>query len=215
MTVATEPAATAADPEAVTASELQHDIPDVPIYRLSVAQYHAMGRAGILDEDAPVELLEGWLAQKMTKHRPHTLATLLLRRALERLIEAGWYVDSQEPVTTADSEPEPDIAVVRGDPRDYPDRHPGPHDVALVVEVAESSLRQDRGPKKRVYAAGGIPVYWIVNLEARQIEVYTEPHTSRKASGYRQRHDYGDAVMIPVVLDGDEVGHLNVRDLLP
>src|SRR5713101_2463260 len=89
-----------------TASET--DIPDVPIYRLTVAQYHAMARAGILDEDAPVELLEGWLVQKMTKYRPHTLATLLVRRNLERLLPRGWYLDSQEPIAMPDSEPEPD-----------------------------------------------------------------------------------------------------------
>jgi Uma2 family endonuclease len=207
MSVASEPAITASDP--------QQDIPDVPIYRLSVAQYHAMARAGILDEDAPVELLEGWLVRKMTKYRPHTLATLLVRQGLERLIRAGWYVDSQEPVTTVDSEPEPDIVVVRGEPRDYPDRQPGPQDVALVVEVAESSLRQDRGPKKRVYAAGRIPVYWIVNLKARQIEVYTEPYLTRKTSVYRQHRDYGESDTIPVVLDGAEVGSLAVHELLP
>src|SRR6266852_5662098 len=84
-------------------------IPDVPIYRLTVAQYHAMARAGILDEDAPVELLEGWLVQKMTKHRPHVLATELGRRALERLIPPGWHVAHQDPITAADSEPEPDL----------------------------------------------------------------------------------------------------------
>src|ERR1051326_582564 len=105
MTVASEPILSASDPQ----DEIPHDkIPDVPIYRLTVAQYHAMARAGILDEDAPVELLEGWLVQKMTKHRPHTLATLLIRRCLERLLPAGWYLDSQEPIACPESEPEPD-----------------------------------------------------------------------------------------------------------
>src|SRR5436190_15644434 len=88
------------------------DIPDVPIYRLSVEQYHAMARAGILDEDAPAELLEGWLVQKMTKYPAHRVATHRVRRALERLVAVGWYVDSQEPITLPDSEPEPDVVVV-------------------------------------------------------------------------------------------------------
>src|SRR5205807_4066795 len=102
MTIAAQPTA----PPAPAAEE--GDVPTEPIYRLSVAQYHAMARHGILDEDAPVELLEGWLVQKMTKHRPHSRCTHRTRRALERILPAGWYVDTQEPVTTAESEPEPD-----------------------------------------------------------------------------------------------------------
>src|SRR5437867_265346 len=82
-------------------------IPDVPIYRLTVAQYHAMAAAGILTEDDPVELLEGWLVQKMTKHRPHSRCTHRTRQALERLVPAGWHVEAQEPIAMADGEPEP------------------------------------------------------------------------------------------------------------
>lgn len=190
-------------------------IPDVPIYRLSVEQYHAMARAGILTEDDPVELLEGWLVQKMTKHRPHVIATGLVRRELERLLPSGWYVAIQDPITTAESEPEPDVAVVRGEERDYPDRHPGPQDVPLVVEIADSSLEQDRGAKKRLYARAGIAVYWIVNLVERQIEIYTEPTGPAANPDYRQRRDYGLADSIPVVLDGAEIFSLAVRDLLP
>jgi hypothetical protein len=98
-------------------------IPDVPIYRLTVAQYEAMASAGILTEDDSVELLEGWLVRKMTKNRPHIIAAGLARRALERLIPSGWHVAIQDPIATVDSEPEPDLAVVRGEERDYPDRH--------------------------------------------------------------------------------------------
>jgi Uma2 family endonuclease len=207
MTVATEPAVTATDP--------QPDIPDVPIYRLTVEQYHAMARAGILDEDAPVELLEGWLVQKMTKRPLHRLVTGLVREALERTVPDGYFVDAQEPITIAPSEPEPDAAVIRGTRLDYRDRHPDARDAPLVVEVADTSLRTDQGAKKRIYARAGIPVYWIVNLKARQIEVYTEPHTTPKTSAYRQRRDYKASDTVPVVLDGAEVGSLAVHELLP
>lgn len=81
---------------------------------LSVAQYHELIRAGILTEDAPVELLEGRLVTKMPKDPPHRLATGLLREALQKVVPEGWYVDSQEPVTLSDGEPEPDVMVVRG-----------------------------------------------------------------------------------------------------
>jgi Uma2 family endonuclease len=207
MSITAEPTATHAPREPA--------IPDVPIYRLSVEQYHAMARAGILTEDDPVELLEGWLVQKMTKYRPHVIATGLVRRALERLLPAGWYVAVQDPITTADSEPEPDVAVVRGEERDYPDRHPGPGDVPLVVEVADSSLTQDQGAKKRLYAGAGIAVYWIVNLIDGRIEVYADPTGPVPAPSYRQQHLYGPAETIPVVLDGAEIGSLPVRELLP
>src|SRR5689334_23190287 len=89
-------------------------IPDVPIYRLSVEQYHTMARAGILKEGAPVELLEGWLVPKMTQNPPHRLAAGLVQDALAGLIPAGWHVQIGNPVTTEDSEPEPDVAVIRG-----------------------------------------------------------------------------------------------------
>jgi Uma2 family endonuclease len=190
-------------------------IPTVPIYRLSVDQYHAMAEHGILGEDDPVELLEGWLVQKMTKHPPHTLTTLLARRALERILIDGWFVSSQEPITTVESEPEPDVFVVRGEPRDFGKRQPVPEDVALVVEVADSSLRQDRDTKKRVYARARIPVYWIANLIERQFEVYTDPTGPAEQPDYRQHQAYGPADEIPVVLDGQEIGRLSVCDLLP
>jgi Uma2 family endonuclease len=98
-----------------------------------------MGRAGILTSDDRVELLEGLLVTQMNKTPAHTLATALLREELAALLPAGWYVRSQDPITLAASEPEPDLAVVRGTPRDYRDRHPGPGDVAVVVEIADAA----------------------------------------------------------------------------
>lgn len=190
-------------------------VPDVPIYRLSVEQYQAMAQAGILTEDDPVELLEGWLVYKMTKNRPHSVATRRTRRALERVAPAGWYVDSQEPITTGDSEPEPDVFVARQELADNLQRHPGPGEVALVVEVADTTLQQDRETKKRVYARAGIPVYWIVNLIERRIELYTDPTGPAEASDYRHRRDVGPDESVPVLLDGKEVGRLAVAELLP
>jgi Uma2 family endonuclease len=190
-------------------------VPDVPIYRLSVEQYHAMAEAGILTEDDPVELVEGWLVQKMTKKRPHSLATSFVRRAFDGVLPRGWYVDSQEPFTTGDSEPEPDVMVVRGALRDYPDGHPGAEQIAVVVEVADTSLRTDRGTKKRAYARAGIPIYWIVNLVERRVEVFTVPSGPAEEPDYRERHDYGPDENVPVLLGGDEVGSLPVAELLP
>jgi Uma2 family endonuclease len=185
------------------------------IWRLSVDQYHAMIDAAILDEDDPVELLEGLLVTKMSKNTAHVLAKRLLLEALRAILPAGWFLDEQDPVTTADSEPEPDTAVIRGSPRDYSVRHPGPEDVAIIIEVADSSLRRDRGRKKRLYARASIREYWIVNLIDRQVEVYTDPTGPGKQPDYRQHRDYAASDAVPVIVDGREVGRLTVTNLLP
>jgi len=190
-------------------------IPTEPIGRLSVEHYHAMIQTGILTDDDPIELLEGWLVVKMSKNPPHRVTTRLLRQALERMIPTGWYVDSQEPITTLDSQPEPDVTVVRGDTLDYLDRHPNPQEVGLVVEVADATLQRDRSTKKRVYARADIAVYWLVNLVKQQIEVYTEPTQTGKQPDYRKHHIYQLTDTIPVVLDGVEVGRIAVHEVLP
>ena len=185
------------------------------IWRLRVDQYHAMIQAGILAEDDPVELLEGWLVTKMPKNPRHRVATQLTREALAQAMPSSWYVDAQEPITTADSEPEPDVVVVQGNRREYADRHPGPQDIALVVEVADSSLQRDRSSKKRLYAAAAITEYWIINLIANQVEVYTDPSGSGPQADYQHSRSYALSDTVPVVLEGREVGSLPVQDLLP
>jgi len=198
-------------PEALTTLPVPID----SLKRFTVDEYHAMIDAGVFAEDENFELLEGLIVRKMTKHPPPWIATGFLRDALIALGIPDFFVHSQDPVTTNDSEPEPDIALIRGDRRDYLGRNPDPKQAPLVIEVAESSLRQDRALKKRIYARAGIPVYWIINLIDRQIEVYTQP------SGPREQPDYANCQIIsangelPVVIDGREVGRLAARDVLP
>lgn len=190
-------------------------VPTEPIWRFSVAQYHQMIRLGILTEDDPVELLEGWIIHKMPKNPPHRAATKLTRNALEEIVPEGWYVDALRTITLLDSEPEPDVVVVRGNTRDYLDRHPGSQDLALVVEIADSTLERDRSSKKRLYARAGIPVYWIVNLPEQKLEVYTEPIDLSQEPTYQQRQDYSLSDEVSIAIEGREVGCLTVRDLLP
>ena len=192
----------------------QMAVPTEPVWRFSVAQYHQMIRLGILTNDDPVELLEGWIIHKMPKNPPHRAATKLTRSALEEIVPQGWYVDAQEPITLDDSEPEPDVVVVRGNTRDYLDRHLGSQDLALIVEIADSTLERDRTSKKRLYARAGIPVYWIVNLPEKKLEVYIEP-INLAVPTYQQRQDYNLSDEVAVVIEGQEVGRLTVRDLLP
>jgi Uma2 family endonuclease len=185
------------------------------IWRLRVDQYHAMIRTGILTEDDPVELLEGWLVVKMPQNPPHRVAVRLTYKALESIVPTNWYIDTQAPITAADSEPEPDIVVVRGDPRQYLDHHPTPQDLALAVEVADTLLQRDRAFKKRLYAATRIPVYWILNLPESRCEVYSEPSGPGDEPDYRQRQSYGPTEEIPLMIEGVEVGRIAVQALLP
>jgi hypothetical protein len=175
-----------------------------------VARYHQMIAAGLLTEDDKLELLEGWLVEKQDKSPRHSFSRQQTRECLAGMIAHGWYADTQESITTADSEPEPDISVVRGERHDYADHHPSPDDIALVVEVADSTLARDRTLKLRIYARAGIPVYWIINLPERQIEVYSEP----AGEVYARRLIYTDAQDLPVSIGGAVVGHLRVAELL-
>ena len=134
------------------------------------------------------------------------------RTALAKVIPEGWYVDSQDAITLATSEPEPDVMVIRGQPRDYLEHHPLARELALVVEVSDSSLRHDQGFKKAIYAAAAIPVYWIINLIDRQVEVYTDPTGPADQPDYRQRQDFSGTEQVPVVIAGREVARIPVRE---
>jgi len=190
-------------------------IPNDLIWRLSIEQYHAIIQAGILTDDDSVELLEGWLVFKTPKNPPHRVTTRLVRTALENILPAGWYVDSQESITLSNSEPEPDIVVVRGDTRQYLDRHPGAEDIALIIEVSDTTLQRDRTVKKRIYARAGISIYWIVNLVEEQVEVYSQPLVEVEQPDYSQRLDFGRSAAIPIIIEGIEIGAIAVDALLP
>lgn len=190
-------------------------MPPEPVRRLTVAEYHKMIKAGIFDDDDPFELLEGWLVPKMPRNPPHDLTIGLAEDAIAMRLPTGWTHRSQTGMTTSDSEPEPDVTVVRGPRRRYYQHHPGPGDTAVAVEVSDSSLHRDQVIKQRIYARAKIPVYWIINLVDRRIEVYTNPTGPRGKPRYRHRQDYGPNDEVPLVLDGKEIDRIPVRELLP
>ncbi|MBI4902346.1 MAG: Uma2 family endonuclease [Acidobacteria bacterium] len=171
------------------------------LWRLTVRQYHGMIDGGILAPDDPIELLEGLLVRKTSKNPSHRIATRCTRQALEKVIPAGWYVDAQEPITLADSEPEPDVAVIRGDTKDYVKGHPTPPDLMLVVEIAEATLDRDRVLKRRLYARAAIETYWLLDLKSRQLEVYSRP----SADDYQQCRIFAEAESVPLLNGGDEL----------
>jgi Uma2 family endonuclease len=191
-------------------------VPPVTVRRFTVDEYHQMIRAGILGEDDNVELLEGWIVPKMPRNPTHdALIAWVHNRVMTPRLREGWYCRGQSAITTPDSEPEPDLALIRGSERDYLRRHPGPADMALAVEVADSSLGRDRSIKARTYAAAGVPLYWIINLVDDQIEVYTQPTGPDPDPVYRMRQDYKRNDQVPLVVEGIELGPIPGLDLLP
>jgi Uma2 family endonuclease len=167
------------------------------VFRLSVRQYHEIIEAGVFDDDDRVELIEGVLVRKMTKGPPHDFTVSILKDLLTPIVGSDWIVRVQSAITLRDSEPEPDLAIVAAPHERYRQRHPGPRDIALVIEVAESTLEFDRTDKLRVYARAGLPVYWIVNLIDQRVDVYTEPRGGRSPT-YRKRAEVApnDAVSL-------------------
>lgn len=183
-----------------------------PLQPITVAMFRAMVRSGIIGEKEPVYLWKGRLARRMAPNRPHSITVDRSRRALESVIPPGLHVQQEQPVAmrTEHSTPEPDLAVLRGRPEDYPDNFPTTADLVLVVEVADSSIALDRDQADD-FAREGVPAYWIVDLKGRRIEAHDIPNHGT----YQRTSVYSESDDIPVVIDGREVGRLRVLDLLP
>ena len=140
---------------------------------LSVDEYHRMIAAGILDEDERLELLEGVIVAVAPQSPAHAYCLQWLTRFLVRRLGDAYAVRPQLPLTLGErNEPEPDLTVVRADSASK-DHHPGT--AVLAIEVSGDSLRKDRRVKAAVYARFGIAEYWIVNVEARVVEVLSDP----------------------------------------
>jgi Uma2 family endonuclease len=174
-----------------------------------------MIEAGILTEEDRVELLEGVLVPKMPKNPLHWLTVRLLRRLLEGLNIAGHFVHCQDPVTSADSEPEPDLALVAGQDTDFFHGNPTLDRVPLVIEVADTTLTCDRNIKKRIYAKAGVPAYWIVNLLDRHIEVYTSPLVTGSEPDYSNREVFAVGSFVNVIVAGVALGQIEVAAVFP
>jgi Uma2 family endonuclease len=152
----------------------------VPRRLFTVDEYYEMARAGIIKPDERVELLDGEIVPMNPINSPHAWGVVRLNR-LFSVFPDRFVVFVQSPLRLSDrSEPEPDIVLAQLDTPE--DRHPGPDDVSLVIEVADSSIRVDRLRKLPMYARARIPEYWIVDLNAERIEVYRDPMRSRYRS---------------------------------
>ena len=186
--------------------------PPLPVRRFTVDEYHRMIQTGILRSGERLELIHGWIVPKMPSNPSHSSCIRYLDRWLQARASNDWVVSVQQPITTGDSEPELDLAVCDG-PRDrYLHAHPGPDDVALLIEVSDTSLGYDTGDKLKMYAKAGIAVYWVVDIENQRVIVHSVRRRGRSPK-YLTRVEYCGRV--PVVVRAETLGTIAVSDLLP
>jgi Uma2 family endonuclease len=185
--------------------------------RITVDEFHRRATAGEGEYAnlGGVELLEGVVAAKMRQSLRHEGCVEKLREVLQKLLPEGWHLRLMQPIVTADSQPEPDIAVVQGTIDGYVDRIPRPEDCALVVEIADTSLKLDRRQKGRVYAHGGVVCYWILNLIDSQLEVFTNPSGPVPMPGFHEQRVYRAEDKLSLVIGLTDLGSIRVADMIP
>jgi Uma2 family endonuclease len=189
---------------------------------LTISQVEEMMKHGILREGAPLELIDGLLVHKdrsargedpMTHNPAHANCVSRLLQVLAIVQANGFHLRCQTPIALSPTRaPEPDIAILRGMPADYRGRHPGPADIAAVFEVADSSLQFDRVRKLQLYAAAGIPVYWIANLIDNVIEVYQRPDLT--AGKYAAHAEFRSGDILELTLSATVAFALRADDIL-
>ena len=165
------------------------DIPEVRerISRLSVEEYHRLDEFN--ENGRRTELIRGFVIEKMSKSPRHSTLNAVLYNLLVPQVPEGYTIWKEEPLTLADSEPEPDISIVRGNLRDFKDAHPSTAE--LVIEVAVSSATLDR-ENASLYAEAGVKEYWILLGSTRQVEVYRRPENGR----YQERRVFEGAEIL-------------------
>lgn len=155
------------------ATTITRNMPIIGRRAWTAQEYDRLAELGFFDGEK-LELIEGEIIPKMTQNVPHASGVWLVQTVLLRIFTTGFMVRVQAPLALGTgSRPEPDIAVVRGTLSDYPNTHPTT--AVLVVEVSDSTLRQDRETKASLYAEHRIPEYWIVNLVENTVEIHSDP----------------------------------------
>ena len=173
---------------------------DLPLARITAVQFHAMIQAGIYTEYDKIELIDGLLFKKMSIGSPHAALVNALNFALVRRLGGQAIIAVKNPLAINEySEPEPDISVRKPRPDFYRAAHPGPQDVLLVVEVADTSLVSDLNAKIPLYAAADVPEAWLVNINEGCITVFTKPD----GAVYQETKVFksGDTVPVPGFAD--------------
>jgi len=179
----------------------------IDIYKWTIKEYHKMVEAGVLQEDAAVELLNGQIIKMSPSGGLHAACIDLLDELLRDKLGKAVNIRVQGPVVLNDySEPEPDVAVLKRKENFYADGHPKAEDVLLVIEVSDSTIAKDQTLKRNAYAASNIAEYWIVNLPDSQLEQYFYPN----------KGDYQQVRILKPgqILESELVGKLAVDDII-
>jgi Uma2 family endonuclease len=184
------------------------------LYRMTLEKYESLIVSGFFSKRDDVHLINGYLVNRKPESPLHGAVCEVIRLAIEAFLLIMWHTRSEKGlrIPSQVSMPRPDLVIVRGTPRDYIARYPEPADTALVVEVSNTSLDQDRAMAD-IYGAGGVPVpvYWIVNLVDGQVEVYSNPGPS----GYQSLEVLAPGHVLHVMVDGVKIGEIPVADILP
>jgi Uma2 family endonuclease len=184
------------------------------LYRMTLEQYESLIASGFFTERDDVHLIDGYVVNRMAESPVHGTVCEAIRMAMGAILlaVAGWHPRSEKGVRipSQTSIPRPDLAVVRGDWRDYVTHYPDAAAVALIAEVSVSSLDKDRALAD-IYGKAGIPVYWIIDVDDGQVEVYSNPGPN----GYQSHEVLAPGHVLSVVVDGVKVGEIAVADILP
>lgn len=168
-------------------------------------QYQRMVDSGALD-GVRVMFIDGQLVPMAAMLEPHSCGVSLTLHELQRIFGVGFYIRPQLPLRQGNHDPEPDLAVVLGGPRDYKRM---PTAALLVVEVADSSFYYDTGKKAEIYAAAGLADYWVLDIEARRLLGFRDP----SATGYSTKQTFAETECVAPLAAPS--GSIRVADLLP
>ena len=185
--------------------------------RFTVDEFERLEEAGVFGPEERVELLNGIICMMTPIGDHHSFCVETLGDLIGPLLGKEFCKWSQQPSISPNDKPQPDIYVSRGDRRKYKDKRPTLSELVLVIEVADSSVQHDRTIKLPIYAAAGIPEYWILNIPDRKLEVYRKPiaATVKDPSKYEVLETYASEQSVDLVLEGNRLGAFTVHDALP
>ena len=157
--------------------------------QFTIDEYNRLAELGFFHEDDRVELIKGEIIPMAAKGTLHSTFSRRLIRELSKLITNQATLQSKDPIIiTPNSEPEPDIAILKNKDDDYLNSHPAAQDLLLLIEIADSSLKYDQEVKLPLYAEAGITDYWIFNLIENCLETYNQPFQDLQGKfGYRRK----------------------------
>ena len=171
---------------------------NAPKRRFSVEEYHRLAQLGILKEDDKVELIQGEIVEMSPIGPKHASTVIRIVRLLTEIFKETYLISPQNPIQLGtESEPEPDIVILKERVDFYATRHPKAEDVIFIIEVADSTLQYDTAVKLPLYAQAGIAEYWIVELQLHQLIIHTLPN--RATYQQRQCFQIGEEVLSPVL----------------